>query len=79
VGTALYGENVAPAKVAPPDAGIRGWNAFFVDDVDRTAAILVERGVTLLREPEDRPEGHRAAMFADPGGHVYEISSGPGE
>ncbi|MGC8488579.1 MAG: hypothetical protein ACP5QO_10230 [Clostridia bacterium] len=37
----LYGENVTP-----PDAGIQGWNAFFVDDVDRTAAMLVEPGMT---------------------------------
>lgn len=34
------------------------------------------RRATLLREPEDRPEGYRGATFADWGGHLYEISSG---
>ena len=45
-----------------------------VEDVDAVAAGLVERGVELLRGPEDRPWGPRTASFRDPAGHVWEIA-----
>jgi len=46
-----------------------------VDDVDATHQALLAKGVTFLREPEDRRWGLRTAHFRDPDGYVWEISS----
>ena len=67
-------ELVAPAAVADPDAGVRFQFTLEVDDVDATAAELVERGAELLNGPMDRPWGIRTASFRDPGGHIWEIA-----
>jgi catechol 2,3-dioxygenase-like lactoylglutathione lyase family enzyme len=45
-----------------------------VDDADAACAALVERGVTLLNGPIDRPWGVRTAAFADPDGHLWEVA-----
>jgi catechol 2,3-dioxygenase-like lactoylglutathione lyase family enzyme len=63
-----------PVPVAPVESGVRVQLTVPVDDVDAVAAGLVERGVGLLRGPEDRPWGPRTASFRDPGGHVWEIA-----
>ena len=67
-------ELIAPASVAPPEAGARLQLTITVDNVDATCAALVARGVTLLNGPIDRPWGIRTASFRDPGGHIWEIA-----
>ena len=46
---------VAPAAVAPPDAGVRFQFTLGVEDVDAMCERLRERGVELLNGPMDRP------------------------
>jgi catechol 2,3-dioxygenase-like lactoylglutathione lyase family enzyme len=67
-------ELIAPAAVAPADAGSRLQLTITVDDVDATCAELAARGVELLNGPMDRPWGVRTAAFRDPGGHIWEIA-----
>lgn len=48
---------------------------FQVDDVDQAVQALRASGVTILREPTDRPDwGARTAHFRDPDGTLIEIS-----
>lgn len=68
---------VAPARIAPPDAGVRYQLTLDVEDVDAMCGELVRRGVELLNGPMDRPWGPRTASFRDPGGHIWEIASEP--
>ena len=65
---------VAPATVAPPEAGVRYQFTLAVEDVDRICDELKGRGVELLNGPIDRPWGIRTASFRDPGGHIWEIA-----
>jgi catechol 2,3-dioxygenase-like lactoylglutathione lyase family enzyme len=65
---------IAPAPVAPPDAGSRFQFTIGVDDVDAMCAELARRGVTLLNGPMDRPWGIRTATFMDPAGQIWEIA-----
>lgn len=67
-------ELIAPAPVAPPEAGAGMQITVEVDDVDAVCAELARRGVTLLNGPMDRPWGIRTAAFRDPAGHVWEIA-----
>jgi lactoylglutathione lyase len=67
-------ELIAPATVAPREAGSRLQLTITVDDVDAMCAELTSRGVTLLNGPMDRPWGVRTASFSDPGGHIWEIA-----
>ncbi|HTC85996.1 MAG TPA: VOC family protein [Candidatus Acidoferrum sp.] len=67
-------ELIAPAAVASPEAGSRMQFTIDVDDVDAMCARLVDRGVTLINGPIDRPWGIRTACFADPAGHIWEIA-----
>lgn len=67
-------ELIAPAPVAPPEAGARMQLTIRVDDVDALCAELARRGVALLNGPLDRPWGARTATFRDPGGHIWEIA-----
>ena len=48
--------------------------AVSVDDVDAACAELARHGVALLDGQVDRPWGVRAASFADPAGHIWEIA-----
>jgi catechol 2,3-dioxygenase-like lactoylglutathione lyase family enzyme len=73
--TSAAPELIAPASVAPPEAGARLQLTITVADVDATCAELVRRGATLLNGPIDRPWGIRTASFRDPGGHIWEIAS----
>jgi len=68
-------ELIAPATVAPREAGSRIQFTIGVDDVDAMCAELEHRGVKLLNGPMDRPWGIRTASFADPGGHIWEIAT----
>jgi catechol 2,3-dioxygenase-like lactoylglutathione lyase family enzyme len=65
---------VAPATVAPRDAGVRHQFTLGVEDVDQMCQELKSRGVELLNGPMDRPWGIRTASFRDPGGHIWEIA-----
>jgi catechol 2,3-dioxygenase-like lactoylglutathione lyase family enzyme len=67
-------ELVAPATVAPPDAGVRFQFTLGVGDVDAAVEKLESRGVELLSGPMDRPWGIRTASFRDPGGHIWEVA-----
>ncbi|WP_045234446.1 VOC family protein [Deinococcus pimensis] len=65
---------VAPAKVGAATSGARMVFTIHVQDVDALCAELVERGVTLLNGPLDRPWGVRTASFRDPAGIIWEIA-----
>ena len=65
---------VAPATVAPLEAGVRHQFTLGVEDVDQMCDELKRRGVELLNGPMDRPWGIRTASFRDPGGHIWEIA-----
>jgi catechol 2,3-dioxygenase-like lactoylglutathione lyase family enzyme len=67
-------ELIAPAAVAPREAGSRVQLTIRVDNVDAVCAELASRGVKLLNGPIDRPWGVRTAAFQDPGGHIWEIA-----
>lgn len=62
-----------PAPTAP-DYPREFWLAFNVADVDGICAVVAAEGGSVLRPGEDRPEhGVRAAVVADPEGHIIEI------
>lgn len=65
---------IAPATVAPLEAGVRHQFTLGVEDVDQMCDELKRRGVELLNGPMDRPWGIRTASFRDPGGHIWEIA-----
>lgn len=67
-------ELIAPATVAPPEAGTRLQFTIGVEDVDAMCPELVRRGATLLNGPLDRPWGIRTASFRDPSGYIWEIA-----
>ncbi len=67
-------ELIAPAAVAPRDAGARCVFTVFVDDVDAACTELAGHDVKLLNGPVDRPWGMRTASFTDPAGHIWEIA-----
>lgn len=47
------------------------WAAYFyISDVDALAAELTDRGVDILRGPEDAPHGCREFDIRDPDGHI---------
>jgi lactoylglutathione lyase len=72
--TSAAPELIAPAGVAPRDAGARAQFTLQVEDVDAVCAQLVARGVELLNGPMDREWGVRTASFRDPAGHIWEIA-----
>ncbi|MHA4867288.1 VOC family protein [Duganella sp. PWIR1] len=65
---------IAPGAVAPPEAGSRFQFSIWVEDVEAVCAQLIQRGVTLLQGPLDRPWGMRTANFVDPAGHSWEVA-----
>ena len=72
-------EQLAPARVAGPDAGSRVQLAIVVDDIDARCAALAAKGVALINGPEDKPWGMRTACFADPAGHNWEFAQPVGD
>lgn len=59
---------------APPDYPREFWLAFKVADVDATCAAVKASNGSVVRPGEDRPEHDvRAAIVADPEGHIIEI------
>lgn len=65
---------IAPAKAAGVESGARVQCTLLVDDVDAKCAELAAKGVRFINGPIDRPWGLRTACFADPGGHIWEIT-----
>lgn len=45
----------------------------YVEDVDEAVRGAVEAGATVMREPEDQFYGDRAAVIADPFGHLWSL------
>lgn len=72
-------KQLAPARVAGPDAGSRVQLAIVVDDIDGRCAALAAKGIDLINGPEDRPWGMRTACFADPAGHNWEFAQPVGD
>jgi catechol 2,3-dioxygenase-like lactoylglutathione lyase family enzyme len=67
-------ELIAPASVAPRQAGSYAQITIWVDDADAVCADLQRRGVVLLNGPMNRVWGQRTACFADPDGHLWEVA-----
>ncbi len=65
---------IQPAKVASKGDGTRFQLTIQVDDVDAQAQRLNALGVALISGPIDRPWGIRTILFADPDGHLWELS-----
>lgn len=60
---------------SPPIGALSLQLAFRVTprEVASCAAVLMERGVTIISGPTDQPFGHRTLFFRDPDGNVLEI------
>lgn len=54
-------------------SGQHGMFCVDVEDVDAVYSTLSERGVAFIHPPADQSWGIRAAYFADPEGHLWEI------
>lgn len=67
---------VDPAELGE-DPGRRALLTVEVSDLDVTASRLASAGVVLLSEPAARPWGPRSATFADPAGHLWELTEAP--
>jgi catechol 2,3-dioxygenase-like lactoylglutathione lyase family enzyme len=67
-------ELITPAAVGEAGTPARMMLTLQVDDVDAVCDRLRERGIALLNGPMTRPWGPRTAAFADPSGHVWELS-----
>jgi predicted enzyme related to lactoylglutathione lyase len=53
--------------------------AIAVDDLDGALADVKARGLAVLREPIDRPDGARSLYFVDPDGNRVELIQLPAE
>ncbi len=69
---AAVNELLGPVPAAEPGASFE--LTVWVDDVDAVCADLVERGVSIVSGPLDRPWGMRTAAFLDPDGYVWEVA-----
>jgi len=69
------GETLGKVPVGDPRSGTTVQLAFFVDDANRFATELAERGVPIVYGPIDRPWGVRNAAFVDPDGHLWQFGS----
>jgi hypothetical protein len=63
-----------PFRVAGPDAGSRLQFTIWVEDSATTVVDRKARGATLLNGSIDRPWDQRITAFADPAGHIREIT-----
>ncbi|HEY7251757.1 MAG TPA: VOC family protein [Methylomirabilota bacterium] len=60
----------------PPPVGVHSLQLAFrvaPGEVAGCAAVLRERGVTIISGPTDQPFGHRTLFFRDPDGNALEI------
>ena len=67
-------DRIAPVPVAPQEAGARAILTIWVADADAACAELAKRGVPLINGPTNTPWGTRRAVFADPGGHLWQVA-----
>ena len=71
----------APLESATPSAGQTldhlGLIVRDIDDVDRWAAFLESRGVTLAAKPRTHRDGARSCYFSDPDGNKIQIIHHP--
>lgn len=44
-----------------------------VNDVDESFTMIISKGATSIREPQNMPWNQRTALFADPDGNIHEI------
>jgi len=70
--TSAVPELIEPSKRATE--GLRSIYTMPVEDVDAVVANLSARGIEPQGGPVDRPWGIRTANFADPDGHLWELS-----
>jgi lactoylglutathione lyase len=66
-------ELLGPVPAAEPGASFE--LTVWVEDADAVCADLVERGVSIVSGPLDRPWGMRTAAFLDPDGYVWEVAA----
>jgi lactoylglutathione lyase len=66
-------ELLGPVPAAQPGASFE--LTVWVDDADAVCADLIERGVSIVSGPVDRPWGMRSAAFLDPDGYVWEVAA----
>ena len=66
-------ELLGPVPPAEPGASFE--LTVWVEDADTVCAALVERGVSIVSGPLDRPWGMRTAAFQDPDGYVWEVAA----
>ena len=74
----IAGEEAGPAgsDMARGSSAQRGHHiAFVVDDSDRAAEFLAQRGVPIVDGPLSRPDGVRQLYVDDPDGYLVEIFS----
>jgi catechol 2,3-dioxygenase-like lactoylglutathione lyase family enzyme len=73
----LLRRDAAERQIAPAQAGSAPscFLTIWVDDADAVCAELRDRGVELVNGPVDHPWGIRAAIFADPDGHLWEVAA----
>ena len=73
----LLRKDAAARQIAPAQVGHAACCllTILVKDADDACAELRERGVELVNGPVDQPWGIRAAIFADPDGHLWEVAA----
>lgn len=65
---------ISPALVASKESGSRFQFTIQVRDANSQAERLLLLGITLINGPIDRPWGMRTLLFADPDGHLWELT-----
>jgi catechol 2,3-dioxygenase-like lactoylglutathione lyase family enzyme len=73
---ALHRGNAAPTR-SPSPLDHLGLIVRQADDVDRWAAFLESRGITLDAKPRTHRDGARSCYFRDPDGNVVQIIHHP--
>ncbi len=68
-------EMLGQVPVGDAHAGTTVQLAFRVESADTLCRELVERGISIVYGPVDRPWGVRSAAFVDPDSHVWQFSS----
>lgn len=68
-------EMLGQVAAGEPRSGTAVQLSFGVEDADAFCRELSERGVPIVYGPVDRPWGVRNAAFADPDGHLWQVSS----
>ncbi len=69
-----------PDTPADPERNDYGgvWMSWWVDDVDTYYAACLERGVEVVRPPQDEPWGARELLIRHPDGHYFRVSRNVG-